>query len=54
LVTTNGSTQTCMTTSTSCTVEGLSPGTAYTFSVLTIDPPNASLASLASNSVTPS
>jgi hypothetical protein len=54
LVTTNGSTQTCMTTSTSCTVEGLSSGTAYTFSVLTIDPPNASLASLASNSVTPS
>jgi hypothetical protein len=54
LVTTNGSTQTCMTTSTSCTVEGLSTGTAYTFSVLTIDPPNASLASLASNSVTPS
>ena len=54
LVTTVGSTQTCITTSTNCTVTGLTSGTPYTFRVLTIDPPNASLASLASNAVTPS
>ena len=52
LVITNGATQTCISTTTSCTVDGLSSGTQHTFSVLTIDPPNASLDSSASNSVT--
>lgn len=52
-VTSNPGSRTCTTTGTSCTVTGLSGGTSYEFTVTATNARGSSLASVASNAVTP-